>query len=106
MRGIEYECMKCGTKFSGKKKNCPNCGQKQYYCQFSGCDKQLDHSEHRFCSEHAYEMRNVNKKAKPIAIIVALVIFVFAPACVLVWVFSKGKINPFKIALQFIGIKL
>lgn len=42
----------------------------------------------------------------PIAIIVCFAIFVLAPACVLVWVFSKGKINLFKYALALIGIKI
>lgn len=106
MREKQYECLACKEKFYGKKENCPVCGQKQYYCQYAGCDKQLDNPGHKFCSEHALQMHKVKKTVTPIAIIGGIVIFILAPACVLVLVLSKGKINPFKYALALLGIKI
>ena len=102
----QYECLACKEKYYGKKRNCPNCGQKQYYCTFEGCDKQLDNPKHHYCSEHALEMKKLDKKVTPIAIGVAIFVFILAPACVLILVLSKGKVNLFKVALNLIGIKI
>lgn len=101
----QYECLACNSKFHGKLEKCPSCGQKQYYCQYANCTKQLDNPNVKYCSEHAFQMHKVKKKVTPIAIVGGIVIFVLTPACVLILVLSKGKINPFLWALTIMGIK-
>ncbi len=99
---IQYECLACKETFYGKKGNCPVCGQKQYYCKYPGCEKQLDSPGISYCSEHAFQVHKFKQKAGPAIIIAGFIIFILLPALILVYVLSKGKINPFKWIVEFV----
>lgn len=85
---MEYECTRCKTKIYGMKENCPNCGERLYFCKKKGCEKQLMGDDHEYCGLHKTEKACKDKKT---AKIVLFVIF-FAPIAIF-WFIFKDKLK-------------
>lgn len=86
----KYKCNNCGCEFIEKKMNCPECGEKQYYCNYYGCDKQLIDGTHKYCAVHG----GAHHEGIVQLGIGLLIGFIFLPLLVFVWLVSMGKINP------------